>query len=280
MSLHSGISSDYSMEDVKRLRAESYGIDPTVAESVIPGLEFGSFNLRQGDMTVLEYGRLFNRSYHFASPLVANERDKIHNFLRGLRDELRDMLVVTLFTEFSQVFLAAMKYEDRLLECVQPLEVGFPSQSPSEKASTSLSSAALTCIRPENSRPGSLKRRRERRWSILNRQKKKTKQSGGSVASSAALTCIRPENSRPGSLKRRRERRWSILNRRKKKTNQSGASVGGNSRAPVQGGRPQCQRCGRYHDGQCQVGPEMIGSSVCYQCGCHGHYLKQCPQLT
>ena len=233
---HPGISSDYSMEDVKRLRAETYGIDPAVAESVIPGLEFESFNLRQGDMTVLEYGRLFNRSYHFASPLVANERDKIHNFLRGLRDELRDMLVVTLFTEFSQVFLAAMKYEDRLLECVQPLEVGFPSQSPSEKASTSLSSAALTCIRPENSRPG--------------------------------------------SLKRRRERRWSILNRRKKKTNQSGASVGGNSRAPVQGGRPQCQRCGRYHDGQCQVGLEMTGSSVCYQCGRHGHYLRQCPQLT
>ncbi|KAL6203722.1 hypothetical protein ACLB2K_027421 [Fragaria x ananassa] len=224
------------MEDVKRLRAETYGIDPAVAESVIPGLEFESFNLRQGDMTVLEYGRLFNRSYHFASPLVANERDKIDKFLQGLRDELRDMLVVTLFTEFSQVFLAVMKYEDRLLECVQPLEVGFRSQSPSEKASTS--------------------------------------------SSSAALTCIRPENSRPGSVKRRRERRWSILNRRKKKTNQSGGSAGGNSRAPVQGGRPQCQRCGRCHDGQCQVGLEMIGSSVCYQCGRHGHYLRQCPQLT
>ncbi|KAL6200669.1 hypothetical protein ACLB2K_030450 [Fragaria x ananassa] len=268
------------MEDVKRLRAETYGIDPAVAESVIPGLEFESFNLRQGDMTVLEYGRLFNRSYHFASPLVANERDKIHKFLQGLRDELRDMLVVTLFTEFSQVFLAAMKYENRLLECVQPLEVGFPSQSPSEKASTSSSSAALTCIRPENSRPGSLKRRRERRWSILNRLKKKTNQSGGSVASSTALTCIRPENSRPGSLKRRRERRRSFLKHHKKKTNQSGGSVGGNSRAPVQGGRPQCQRCGRYHDGQCQVGLEMTGSSVCYQCGRHGHYLRQCPQLT
>nr|XP_004295214.2 PREDICTED: uncharacterized protein LOC101304368 isoform X2 [Fragaria vesca subsp. vesca] len=268
------------MEDVKRLRAETYGIDPAVAESVIPGLEFESCNLRQGDMTVLEYGRLFNRSYRFVSPLVANERDKIHKFQQGLRDELRDMLVVTLFTEFSQVFLAAMKYEDRLLECVQPLEVGFPSQGPSEKASTSSSSAALTCIRPENSRPGSLKRRRERRRSILKRHKKKTNQSGGSVASSAALTCIRPENSRPGSLKRGRERRWSILNRRKKKTNQSGGSVGGNSRAPVQGDRPQCQRCSRYHDGQCQVGLQMIGSSVCYQCGCHGHYLRQCPQLT
>ncbi|XP_004295214.1 PREDICTED: uncharacterized protein LOC101303887 isoform 2 [Fragaria vesca subsp. vesca] len=224
------------MEDVKRLRAETYGIDPAVAESVIPGLEFESCNLRQGDMTVLEYGRLFNRSYRFVSPLVANERDKIHKFQQGLRDELRDMLVVTLFTEFSQVFLAAMKYEDRLLECVQPLEVGFPSQSLSEKASTSSSSAALICTRSENSRPGALKRRR-----------------------------------------RGRKRRF--IKRNMKKTNQSGESVGGNSRAPVQGGRPQCQRCGRYHDGQCQVGLEMIGSSVCYQCGRHGHYLRQCPQL-
>ncbi|KAL6187984.1 hypothetical protein ACLB2K_039379 [Fragaria x ananassa] len=224
------------MKDVKQLRAETYGIDLAVAESVIPGTESEFFNLRQGDMTVLEYGRLFNRSY--ASPVVANERDKILKFLQGLRNELRDMLVGTLFTDFSQVFLSAMKYEDMLLERVQPLEVGFPSQSPSERASTSLRSGALTGIRPKNSGP-----KRERRWG--RRSKKQAEQSGGGVG--------RPKR------ERRRGKRF------KKQAEQSGGGVGSNSRAstahPIQIGHQQCQRCGIYHDGQCQVGLQLIGSS-------------------
>ncbi|KAM5550300.1 hypothetical protein ABKV19_027479 [Rosa sericea] len=228
------------MEQVKQPGAKTYAIDPAMAESLITRLETELLHLRQGDMTVLEYGRRFNSLYRFAPALVANERDKIHKFLQGLRDQLRVMLAATLFTEFSQVFLAAMKCEDRLLKCVHPLEAGSPSPSPSERATAISRSEALTGSRPDSFGSDSRQsyRRRERRRG--KHHKRQTKQSRSSV---------------------------------------SGYSRG-SRRLPIQRDRPQCQTCGRHHDGQCQGGLFTIGSVVCYHCGQHGHYLRKCPQLT
>lgn len=46
------------------------------------------------------------------------------------------------------------------------------------------------------------------------------------------------------------------------------------NRQPIPRDYPQCPSCGRHHMGECQA-----GSSVCFQCGQHGHFMRNCPQL-
>ncbi|PRQ45943.1 putative transcription factor interactor and regulator CCHC(Zn) family [Rosa chinensis] len=274
------------MEQVKQPGAKTYAIDPAMAESLITRLETEFLHLRQGDMTVLEYGRRFNSLYRFTPALMANERDKIHKFLQGLRDQLRVMLAATLFTDFSQVFLAAMKCEDRLLKCVQPLEAGSPSPSPSERATAILRSEALTGSRPDSFGSDSRQnyRRRERR---RGKHKPRTKQSRSSVSGySRGSTRLPIQRDRPqcqtcgkhhdgqcqvGSVVCFHCGQHGHYLRKCPQLAQGATSV---PILPIQRDRPQCQTCGKHHDGQCQV-----GSVVCFHCGQHGHYLRKCPQL-
>uniref|UniRef100_A0A2N9G885 RNA-directed DNA polymerase n=1 Tax=Fagus sylvatica TaxID=28930 RepID=A0A2N9G885_FAGSY len=42
--------------------------------------------------------------------------------------------------------------------------------------------------------------------------------------------------------------------------------------APATPGRNQCAKCGKFHPGECRS-----GSTTCYRCGKHGHFMVDCP---
>jgi hypothetical protein len=42
--------------------------------------------------------------------------------------------------------------------------------------------------------------------------------------------------------------------------------------APATPGRNQCAKCGKFHPGECRS-----GSTACYRCGKHGHFMVDCP---
>jgi hypothetical protein len=90
----------------------------------------------------------------------------------------------------------------------------------------------------------------------------RSESSGGSGLGSPSVD-TRSSSGRHGHGARQRFREAS--------SRSSGASID----VPIQRTYPQCLSCGRHHLGQCQA-----GSRVCFQCGQHGHYRRECPQLT
>ncbi|GJU03094.1 putative reverse transcriptase domain-containing protein [Tanacetum coccineum] len=47
-------------------------------------------------------------------------------------------------------------------------------------------------------------------------------------------------------------------------------AAGNGDRRPYEGPRPLCSKCNYHHDGPC---------NVCFECGSHGHFKKDCPKL-
>ena len=68
-------------------------------------------NLKQGTMTVAEYEVKFNQLSHYASSLVATDRDKCRMFEEGLRYELREKLTPADLESYTKLKAAVIKAE-------------------------------------------------------------------------------------------------------------------------------------------------------------------------
>ncbi|TLX69464.1 hypothetical protein E9993_22990, partial [Labilibacter sediminis] len=77
-------------------------------------LEKEFLELRQNDMTVSEYERVFNEKAQFASRYLRTEEEKIDIFVEGLRYEIKDFVTVREITSFNKAVEYARRREHEL----------------------------------------------------------------------------------------------------------------------------------------------------------------------
>jgi hypothetical protein len=68
-------------------------------------------DLRQGDLTVLDYERRFQDLAAFASTYLPTERHRVERFCDGLRRELRMILIAMQFQSVQELVRAAQDME-------------------------------------------------------------------------------------------------------------------------------------------------------------------------
>ena len=68
-------------------------------------------NLKQGNMSVYEYNKQFQKLAHFAKQDVPDEKSMIYQFRGGLREDLQLALVLVEPTQFDQFYNMALKQE-------------------------------------------------------------------------------------------------------------------------------------------------------------------------
>ena len=68
-------------------------------------------NLKQGTMTVAEYEVKFNQLSHYASSLVATDRDKCRMFEEGLRYKLREKITLVDLESYAKLKAVVIRVE-------------------------------------------------------------------------------------------------------------------------------------------------------------------------
>ena len=68
-------------------------------------------NLKQGNMSVYEYNKQFQKLARFAKQDVPDEKSMIYQFRGGLREDLQLALVLVEPTQFDQFYNMALKQE-------------------------------------------------------------------------------------------------------------------------------------------------------------------------
>lgn len=76
-------------------------------ETVMYEKEREFVNLRQGNMTLKEYGRQFLKLSRFAPELVDTQSKMAFRFVMGLRKEIRGQVAIHEYTDYHSAFLAA-----------------------------------------------------------------------------------------------------------------------------------------------------------------------------
>ena len=66
-------------------------------------------NLKQGIMSIAEYEVKFNQLSHYASFMIATERDKCQKFEEGLNYEIRSKITTSDLESFSKLKTAAIR---------------------------------------------------------------------------------------------------------------------------------------------------------------------------
>ena len=74
-------------------------------------------NLKQGNMSVYEYNKKFQKLAHFAKQDVPDEKSMIYQFRGGLREDLQLALILVEPTHFDQFYNMALKQEAAQLKC-------------------------------------------------------------------------------------------------------------------------------------------------------------------
>ena len=74
-------------------------------------------NLKQGNMSVYEYNKQFQKLARFAKQDVPDEKSMIYQFRGGLREDLQLALVLVEPTQFDQFYNMALKQEGAQLKC-------------------------------------------------------------------------------------------------------------------------------------------------------------------
>jgi hypothetical protein len=78
-------------------------------------------DLRQGDLTVLEYERRFQNLAAFASTNLPTEHHRVERFHDGLRRELRMILIAMLFQSVQELVRAAQGMERVIRDTPKPV---------------------------------------------------------------------------------------------------------------------------------------------------------------
>jgi hypothetical protein len=78
-------------------------------------------DLRQGDLTVLEYERRFQDLAAFASTYLPTKRHKVERFHDGLRQELRMILIAMQFQSVRELAWAAQGMERVIRDTLKPV---------------------------------------------------------------------------------------------------------------------------------------------------------------
>jgi hypothetical protein len=78
-------------------------------------------DLRQGDLTVLEYERRFQDLVAFASIYLPTERHRVERFRDGLRRELRTILIAMQFQSVWELVQAAQGMERVIKDTPKPV---------------------------------------------------------------------------------------------------------------------------------------------------------------
>jgi hypothetical protein len=78
-------------------------------------------DLRQGDLTVLEYERRFQDLAVFASSYLPTERHKVERFRDGLRRELRMILIAMQFQSMRELVRATQGMERVIRDTPKPV---------------------------------------------------------------------------------------------------------------------------------------------------------------
>ncbi|KAL9350762.1 hypothetical protein Peur_058017 [Populus x canadensis] len=78
-------------------------------------------DLRQGDLTVLEYERRFQDLVAFASIYLLTERHRVERFRDGLRRELRTILIAMQFQSVWELVQAAQGMERVIKDTPKPV---------------------------------------------------------------------------------------------------------------------------------------------------------------
>jgi len=78
-------------------------------------------DLRQGDLTVLEYKRRFQDLAAFASTYLPTERYRVERFRDGLRQELRMILIAMQFQSVRELIWAAQGMDRVIRDALKPL---------------------------------------------------------------------------------------------------------------------------------------------------------------
>jgi hypothetical protein len=77
-------------------------------------------DLRQGDLTVLEYKRRFQDLVAFTSTYIPTERHRVERFHDGLRRELRMILIAMQFQSVWELVWAAQGMERVIRDTPKP----------------------------------------------------------------------------------------------------------------------------------------------------------------
>jgi hypothetical protein len=78
-------------------------------------------DLRQGDLTVLEYERRFQNLVAFASTYLLTERHRVERFRDGLRRELRMILIAMQFQSIRELVRASQGMERVIRDTPKPV---------------------------------------------------------------------------------------------------------------------------------------------------------------
>ncbi|MQM11795.1 hypothetical protein Taro_044704 [Colocasia esculenta] len=125
--------------------------------------------LTRGEMTVVQYRARFVELGHYAPQIMADESLRTQQFLRGLRPELRQALIVARVTDLDAAYQIAAALEADTLRTrgktrVVQAHAGSSQQQSSSQQTSRTMTSYTSCFAGTSSRSGSWRRcRRDRR---------------------------------------------------------------------------------------------------------------------
>lgn len=99
-------------------------------------LEKEFLELKQGNMSVMEYETLFNQKARFALRFLSSEQERIEHFVNGLRREIREFVANRDIPSFSKAVEYARRREHDLTILDEP--TSEPKRQRTEKATISI----------------------------------------------------------------------------------------------------------------------------------------------
>ena len=198
-------------------------------------------DLRQGDLTVLEYERRFQDLAAFASTYLPTERHRVERFRDGLRRELRMILIAMQFQSVRELVRAAQGMERVIKDTPKPVVEQSQAMGAKRRDFEFITGRPPL---PKKGKSGPSSGQFQRR--------------GGSFT---------PGGSSGGSRQVSGRGAWGGQSRQGVKT--AGGST--EQKGPVY---PFCQRCEQRHPGDFSTMPGR-----CYICRSEGHRWKECPHV-